>query len=153
MSKSNFRSKNNYRVEYAYTPLYFYIISFLAILFFWRQSKLIATIGLFIDGLFFYYDYLKSFAVIELNENELKLVYHPFFKPEIFLYIIKEIDQVSIYSSWKRYHRTILYVSLKGSTIVHEHTLGIGVSGAKEFYNAFKSLGVPAVELGKPLTL
>lgn len=150
MKNNKLKSDLSYNVDYAYLPLVFYLISFIIILFFWNQQKAMGTFGLFFIGFVFYYDYIKSFAEIELNKFKLKLVYHPFFRPKVYDYKLSDIKQVSIYSSYKRYHRTILYVSLINNSTEIKHTLGIGVGGAKKFYKVFRDLGVLVIELEKP---
>ncbi|MEP7196902.1 MAG: hypothetical protein ABI851_10295 [Saprospiraceae bacterium] len=93
---------------------------------------------------------LKSIAEIKLFQRSMQLIYHPFFKPEIFEYNLSKIDEISMYYSWKRYHSTIHYIKLKGDPVERKHTTAMSVNKSKELVLALRSMEVNVLELDWP---
>lgn len=104
----------------------------------------------FIVILFILWNDLKSIASIKLTLLKFQLTYHPFYKPEIFEYKLLDIEEISIYYSWKRYHSTIQYIKLYGDDKERKHNTSMSVKKSIELVKVLRSLGVKVIELEWP---
>lgn len=150
---------SNFRLTYNYAYIIFSILGILFIAIIGFKINLIFTFIFSLVMIIIPIVYLNSIARIELNELSLKLIYRPFYKPKIFEYSINQIDLVSIYYTYKRYHSTIMFIKLKNSDSTIKHTAAMSVSNSKKLVEVLRNLNVNVIELewpkveGKEVTL
>lgn len=149
-NQSNFKTIREFRLTYSYAYLLFSILGIIFIIFIGNRINFIfflifsfVMIGIPVIN-------LKSFAKIILNESTLKLIYRPFYKPQIFEYNINEIETLLIYYSYKRYHSTILFIKLNERSEIIKHTTAMSVSNSKKIVKVFRNLNVNVIEMELP---
>jgi hypothetical protein len=150
IDKRNSTSDLKYYLSYNYGAIIFYLLSIGFISYLGYRNQIVYTFLPIIVMVYILSQDLNSIARIELTEFSLKLIYRPFYKPIVFEYDLNEMDQVSVYYSYKRYHSTILFVKLKTREETIKHTTSMSIAKSKKIIEVLRNLNIKVIELEWP---